>query len=127
MAEPASVTARPAVGEATSGSVAVVRAALCRDFETSGTPDWRCVVASDNEPARRLVFYTRLSSPRATTVEHRWYLNDTMRQQVRLRIPPSNAGSYRTYSASAAASGTWRVELRDSSGLLLHQARVTVP
>ncbi len=105
----------------------VVRASLCRDFATTGTPDWRCVAAGNTEPARRLVFYTRLSSPRATTVEHRWYLNDTMRQQVRLRIPATGGGSFRTYSATAGASGMWRVELRDSAGRVLHQERVALP
>lgn len=73
-----------------------------------------------------LVFYTRIRSPRGTTVEHRWYRGDTVVQSVRLRIGANSGAGYRTYSRNTVGSGAWRVELRASDGTLLHEARFTV-
>jgi hypothetical protein len=80
----------------------------------------------DPSPSGRLVYYTRLAAPVASTVEHRWYLNGTVRQRVFLKIPPSGQSGYRTFSRTTAAPGNWKVELRDGSGQVLGEETVDV-
>jgi hypothetical protein len=75
-----------------------------------------------------MYFYTRVASPRDTTIEHRWYRGDRLHQRVQLRIRPNPSG-YRTYSRTtinADRSGTWRVELRSADGQLLQEETFTV-
>ena len=74
-----------------------------------------------------MYFYTRVASPRDTTIEHRWYRDDRLQQSVPLRIRANPAG-FRTYSQtriSADRSGTWKVELR-ADGQVLHEETFAV-
>jgi hypothetical protein len=77
----------------------------------------------------RLAFYTRIKSRRSTTVEHRWYQGDTVRQVVPLTIGANPGSGYRTYSRHTLGpgdGGEWRVELRDGAGVVLHEERFVV-
>ena len=76
-----------------------------------------------------LLFYTRLESPIDTTVQHRWYQGDRLRQSVDLSIRANTSGGYRTYSRNTIndqSAGEWRVELRTRDGVLLHEERFVV-
>ena len=123
---PAIVKAEPRPRPASlPGPVSVVTAQLCRNLSS----DWRCApVASPMNPGR-LFFYTRLRSPVAANVEHRWYHEGTLRQTIRLRIGASQGRGYRTYSrttVTAERAGAWSVELRSRDGTILHEERFQV-
>jgi hypothetical protein len=109
-------------------SITVARADVCGSFSTraSSGADWRCDALGATAPAGVLVFYTRIRTPRATTVEHRWYRGDTLVQSVRLRIGANPGAGYRTSPRNTVGAGAWRVELHAGDGTLLHEARFTV-
>ena len=76
-----------------------------------------------------MFFYTQVKSATATTIEHRWYQGERLRQTVQLRIQANPGAGYRTYSrhtVSSERAGDWRVELRSADGIVLHQERFTV-
>jgi hypothetical protein len=111
----------------------VVGAHLCRELSTAGgrglSSDWQCVPPSLPVGPGPLFFYTRLRSPTDTTVQHRWYRGDRLRQVVELRILANTASGYRTYSRNTVdnqGAGDWRVELRTGAGVLLHEERFVV-
>jgi hypothetical protein len=102
----------------------VVTAELC-----TALSEWRCKTADSQVPPGPMFFYTQVRSGTATTVEHRWYQGDRLRQTVELRIQPNTGAGYRTYSRNTISSdrvGDWRVELRSADGAVLHQERFTV-
>jgi Tetratricopeptide repeat/Protein of unknown function (DUF2914) len=106
-------------------SLVVAGAQLCRDLVTSG--DWRCDPPTNPVARGRLLFYTRIKSPTATTVQHRWYQGDRLRKSVILEISANPGSGYRTYSRNTVeSSGEWRVELRTRDGALLHEERFSV-
>jgi hypothetical protein len=110
----------------------VAAARLCRDLSTAaprGSSDWRCVPPRLPVGPGSLFFYTRLKSPTATTVQHRWYRGNRLHQVVDLPIRVNMTGGYRTYSRSTInnqGAGDWKVELRTSDGTLLHEERFVV-
>jgi hypothetical protein len=73
-----------------------------------------------------MFFYTQLKSSTASTIEHRWYQSDRLRQAVQLRIQANPGAGYRTYSRNTISAGDWRVELRSANGTVLHEERFTV-
>ena len=76
-----------------------------------------------------MFFYTQLKSESATTIEHRWYQGERLRQTVPLRIQANPGAGYRTFSRTTVSSdraGDWRVELRSADGTVLHEERFTV-
>ena len=102
----------------------VVTAQLCTALRA-----WRCEAADGQIPPGPIVFYTQVKSATATTIEHRWYQGDRLRQAVRLRIEANPGGGYRTYSRTTISSepvDEWRVELRSTDGAVLHEVRFTV-
>ena len=102
----------------------VVTAQLCTALKA-----WRCEAADSQVPAGPVFFYTQLKSATATTIEHRWYQGDRLRQAVQLRIQANPGAGYRTYSRNTISSeraGDWRVELRSADGTVLHEERFTV-
>lgn len=106
----------------------VATAQLCKDFSTGGS-DWHCVVPTSPVGQGRLVFYTRLTSPTATTIQHRWYRDDRLRQSVELPIRANTTDGYRTYSRQTVdnrGAGNWRVELRTKDGVVLHEEHFVV-
>ena len=106
--------------------VTMAEAQLCRRLSTS---DWRCDPVSSPVNRGSLFFYTRVRASSNTTVEHRWYRDDRLRQSVELRIQASPGSGYRTYSrqtVNAENAGNWRVELRTKDGSLLHEERFVV-
>jgi hypothetical protein len=134
--EPSSLPTAEAKSRPTAASARrpplVAAAELCRNLSTGG-PDgssrWRCVPPSPPVGPGPLVFYTRIKSPTATTVQHRWYRDDRLRQVVELPIRANPPDGYRTYSRQTVDSrgaGTWRVELRTKDGVLLHEERFVV-
>jgi tetratricopeptide (TPR) repeat protein len=128
-AEPAAGRAGPA--QARSTAITLVRGDVCRNFSSRTTTgaDWRCTAVHDSTTPGALVFYTRIRSPRATTIEHRWYYGNALVQRVELHIGANRGPGYRTYSRNtitADRAGTWRVELRDAAGTLVHEARFVV-
>jgi hypothetical protein len=105
----------------------LVGARLCRTLSTSG--NWQCAPPGDPVSAGPLYFFTRIKSPANTTVLHRWYRGERLHQSVQLRITANPSEGYRTYSrqtVDAKTSGDWRVELRTSDGVLLHEERFVV-
>ena len=108
----------------------VATAQLCKDFSTRGSSsDWRCVLPTLPVSPGPLVFYTRLKSPTVTTIQHRWYRDDRLRQAVELPIRANTTAGYRTYSRQTVdnrGTGNWRVELRTKDGVLLHEERFVV-
>ena len=137
--ESRATAAPPAAAEslATAASVPqpprVAAAHLCKDLSTGGprgsSSDWQCVTPSLPVGTGSLFFYTRLESPTDTTVQHRWYRGDSLRQVVKLPIRANTAGGYRTYSRHTVnnqGADEWRVELRTLDGVLLHEERFVV-
>ena len=102
----------------------VVTAQLC-----TALTNWLCKAADSQVPAGPMIFYTKVKSATATTIEHRWYQGDRLRQAVQLRIQANPGAGYRTYSRNIISSeraGDWRVELRSADGTMLHEERFTV-
>ncbi len=102
----------------------VVTAQLCTALRM-----WQCEAADSPVPAGPMFFYTQVKSATATTIEHRWYQGDRLRQTVRLGILANPGTGYRTYSRhtiSSDRSGDWRVELRSADGDVLQEQRFTV-
>jgi hypothetical protein len=126
--ESRSSVARESRAPASSAPVVIMiaEAHLCRRLSTR---DWRCdQVSSPVEPGL-LFFYTRVKASNNTTVEHRWYRDDRLRQSVELRVRASPESGYRTYTrqtVTAENAGNWRVELRTKDGSLLYEERFVV-
>ena len=105
---------------------AMAEAQLCQRLSTR---DWRCDPVSSPVAPGRLFFYTRVKAAQDTTVEHRWYREDRLRQSAELRIRASPVSGYRTYTrqtVTAENAGNWRVELRTKEGSLLYEERFVV-
>jgi len=116
-ATPSDVTAAPA-------RPVVVRAGLCGELD-----DWSCDPADRPVPPGPLFFYTQIKSPTATTIQHRWYQDNHLRQAVDLRVDANRTAGYRTYSRNlmkSESAGDWRVEVRSQDGSLLHEERFAV-
>jgi hypothetical protein len=112
-------------------AVRVERAAICRALSprASSASDWPCTPAGGSVAPGTMFFNSRIRSPRATPVEHRWYRDGDLQQRVELRIAANPETGYRTYSRLTIApdqDGPWRVELRGASGTLLHEERFVV-
>ena len=132
VSESTSLPTAAAEGRTTAASVSqpplVASAQLCRDLSTAGS-DWQCAAPSVPIGPGTLFFYTRIKSPAVTTVQHRWYRGDRLRQVVELPILANTAGGYRTYSRNTVdnqGAGDWRVELRTREGVLLHEERFVI-
>jgi len=94
---------------------------LCRAFR-----DWRCTPASSPVNSGQLVFYTRIKSPTAMTVEYRWYRNDRLEKTRAVRVQPNQRSGFRSFSGTTVNRGDWRVELRTRDGSVLHEERFAV-
>ena len=102
----------------------VVRAGLCGELD-----DWSCDPADRPVPPGPLFFYTQIKSSTATTIQHRWYQDNHLRQAVDLRVEANRTAGYRTYSRNlmkSESAGDWRVEVRSQDGSLLHEERFAV-
>jgi Protein of unknown function (DUF2914)/Tetratricopeptide repeat len=144
--EPSPVDARPALEEPTTTAATkssraadeaitsditaeparprLVRASLCGELD-----DFSCDPADRPVPTGPLFFYTQVKSPTATTIQHRWYQDNHLRQAVELRVEANRTAGYRTYSRNlmkSESAGDWRVEVRSQDGALLHEERFTV-
>ena len=118
------VSERPTTPTRSAAMPTVVTAQLCTALRV-----WRCEAADSQVPPGPMFFYTQVKSATATTIEHRWYQGDRLRQAVQLRIQPNPGAGYRTYSRNTISServGDWRVELRSADGAVLHEERFTV-
>jgi hypothetical protein len=118
------VGARPTPPTGSAAMPTVVTAQLCTALKV-----WRCEAADGQAPPGPMFFYTQVKSATATTIEHRWYQGDRLRQTVRLRIQANLGTGYRTYSRNTISServGDWRVELRSADGVVLREQRLTV-
>ncbi len=118
------VSTMPSTPARSAAMATVVTAQLCTALKV-----WRCESADSQIPPGPIFFYTQLKSAAATTIEHRWYQGDRLRQAVQLRIPANSGAGYRTYSRNTISSeraGDWRVELRSADGTVLHEERFTV-
>ncbi len=102
----------------------VVRSGLCGELD-----DWSCDPADRPVPPGPLFFYTQIKSSTATTIQHRWYQDNHLRQAVDLRVEANRTAGYRTYSRNLMKSesvGDWRVEVRSQDGALLLEERFAV-
>jgi DUF2914 family protein/tetratricopeptide repeat protein len=114
------VPERPAATR-TKATVTALTVEVCSSLTRTGA--WSCAPASGAKAPGVMYFYTRVASPRDTTIEHRWYRGDTLVQRVPLRIR-ANPSGFRTYSQnriSADRTGTWKVELRTEDGQLIDE------
>lgn len=124
-----SVPSTPPAAPALSATSAVAYANVCRRFSRTDGSDWLCDPVRDVVAPGALVFYTRVRSPRPTTIEHRWYVDGRLDQRVELNVGANPGAGFRTYSRhiiTADRAGAWRVELRGSDGTVLHEQRFTV-
>lgn len=113
---PASPQARRAAAPVSLGTVQ-----LCKTFSTRNER-WTCDPADDPAARGRIVLYTRVKSPRNTTVVHRWYRGGELQQSVRLGTQAAVSDGYRTYSQlTINTPGRWRVEVRSADGDLLFE------
>ena len=122
---PAPKQTRPAA-KAADAAATLVSAQLCRPLTPSGS--WNCTPASDRVAAGVIFYYTKVTCPADTTIEHRWYFNDRLLQSVALRVRANNSG-YRTYSRTTIGperAGNWRVELLAADGTVLNEERFSV-
>lgn len=116
----------------TGEDLVVTRATLCRSFsvDVPRGSDWRCEEAGSAPIAPgSVVFYTRVRSPEAISIEHRWYRGSELDQTVSLDLAANTGAGYRTYSQrtiAPALAGEWRVELRSAAGVLLHSDEFAV-
>ena len=118
------VSARPTTPARSAAMPTVVTAQLCTALRV-----WRCEAADSQVPPGPMFFYTQVKSATATTIEHRWYQGDRLRQAVKLRIQANPGAGYRTFSRNTISGervGDWRVELRSADGAVLHEERFTV-
>ena len=69
----------------------VMRASLCGELD-----DWSCDPADRPVPPGPLFLYTQIKSPTATTIQHRWYQDNHLRQAVELRVEANRTAGYRT-------------------------------
>jgi hypothetical protein len=113
----------PRAASPRSVALAVVETNLCSDLSSG---QWRCRPASRPVDAGQVFFYTRIKSPAATTVEHRWYRGDRLERARTIRVQPNQRSGFRTYSRTAVTPGNWRVELRAADGTVLHTERFAV-
>ena len=113
---PASPEARRTAAPISLGTVQ-----LCKTFSTRDER-WTCVPVDDPAARGRIVLYTRVKSPRNTSVVHRWYRGSELQQSVKLGTQASVSDGYRTYSQLTINSpGKWRVEVRSADGDLLFE------
>jgi hypothetical protein len=123
-------TASAPTAASASRTALVTAAELCSDLLTKGegtSRAWRCVPPSSPIGTGPLVFYTRVQSPAAMTVEHRWYRDGRLRRAVELAVQANTGSGYRTYSRyTVDGRGEWRVEVRTRDGALLHEERFVV-
>jgi Protein of unknown function (DUF2914)/Tetratricopeptide repeat len=122
--EPAAANANGTTAAVTHVRPVVVRAQLCATLD-----DWLCDPADRPVPQGPLFFYTQVKSTSATTIQHRWYQGDRLRQSADFHIQASKDVGYRTYSRitmDGDRAGSWRVELRTEDGGLLHEERFSV-
>ena len=114
-----------AVARSAAG-VSLATAQLCRTFSTTGG-NWRCDPVGGSVSRGPIVLYTRVRSPRATVVVHRWYRGKTLRQSAKLTIRANTTEGYRTFSRlTVDGAGDWRVEVRSAGGDLLFEQRFAV-
>jgi hypothetical protein len=102
----------------------VIRAGLCGELDA-----WSCDPADRPVPPGPLFFYTQIKSTNATTIQHRWYQDNRLRQSVDLRIEANQTAGYRTFSRylmQIDSGGNWRVEVRSQDGVLLDEERFEV-
>jgi hypothetical protein len=117
---------QPTAPSTSTDSPTVVDARVCRSLITSG--EWQCDAVTADVAPGPVYFFTRIAADRDTTIQHRWYFRDQLRQSVMLSIQANGAG-YRTYSRTTIAperAGDWRVELRTEDGRMLREERFTV-
>ncbi len=118
-------TASPEAPRRSSDGITLVTSQLCRTFSVGN--NWRCDPAGQSVAPGAIVLYTRVKSPRDAIVIHRWYRGDTLRKSARLTILANSTDGYRTYSRQTVKSGEdWRVEVRNTTGDLLYEQRVSV-
>src|SRR5690606_38454678 len=112
-AAPAEPPPAPATTNGSSSAPALAIAEVCGTFST-GSGAWQCDPIGGETAPGRLAFYTRVRSPRNTTIVHRWYQDDRLVQTVTLRIGANSGAGYRTYSRQTVADdgSRWRVEAR---------------
>ena len=118
---PPAPAAEPPAATSRASSLTAVTAEVCRTLTRGGA--WTCTPATGAQEPGVMYFYTRVASPRDTTIEHRWYRGDRLEQRVPLRIR-ANPSGFRTYSQtriSADRTGQWKVELRTQDGELLEE------
>lgn len=116
----------PPAAPTSSSTTRLAVAEVCQAFST-GSGAWRCDPVENEASPGRLAFYTRVRSPRATTIVHRWYQGDRLRQTVTLQVGANSGAGYRTYSRQTVDAGSeWRVEARTGDGAVLHEERFVV-
>ncbi|HEY1308010.1 MAG TPA: DUF2914 domain-containing protein [Vicinamibacterales bacterium] len=117
--EPASAATAPS-------ALTVADMRLCRSL-TRGD-EWRCNSIGTRPGMGPVYFYTRVVASRDTIVQHRWYFDDRLFQNVKLDVH-ANPSGYRTFSRVTMNNeriGRWKVELRTVDGRLLREERFTV-
>ena len=129
--KPTPVPPAPVKSRATTAAPAtppvVAATRLCKELSTGS--DWHCAPPSSPIDPGPVYFYSRVKSPTDTTIQHRWYHGARLLRTAELRIRANATDGYRTFSrttVNSRGSADWRVELRTSDGVLLHEERFVV-
>jgi hypothetical protein len=123
---PAAVKRQPTTAAPANPPV-VTATRLCKELSTGS--DWHCVPPGSPVDPGPVYFYTRVSSPTDTTVQHRWYHGARLLRTAELPIRANAIEGYRTFSrttVNSQGSPDWRIELRSKDGALLHEERFVV-
>jgi hypothetical protein len=121
--------AKPEAPAATAPVVTRVEDARLCTALTRLSRNWNCAAADETMPAGPVFYYTRVSVPRDTTVQHRWSRNGEVVHVIALTIRSGGAAGYRTFSRqtiAASKSGDWRVALIGPDGAVLDEQHIVV-
>ena len=119
-------SSEPASVATTQRALTITDMRLCRSL-TRGD-EWSCNTIAGRAGMGPVYFYTRVIASRDTIVQHRWYLDNRLIQNVKLDVH-ANPSGYRTFSRltmNGERIGRWRLELRTGDGRLLREERFTV-
>jgi hypothetical protein len=119
------LTAFPISAGSQSGKpVELVTAALCEDIK-DGVPQNATSVFSIER--RTAICFTAFDPvPQKTIIYHHWYHRDVPSARIKLTLKPPRWASYSSIQLRAEDIGTWRVEITDDQGNVLHVLRFSV-
>ena len=128
-AEPVATVPESPAPDPAPGDLSVVSAEVCVELDRSARFQWQCRAVDGSAAAGGIYYYTRVRSPRSTTVEHRWIFDGEVERRVGFEIEPNYGPGYRTFSyhrVRPGQVGEWRLELWAGGTQPLHAESLVV-